>query len=136
MRVRVPVSRVVLVVVAGAGRCSCVVCWQCIMLRVRISMLSSHNIFPSSLFYYYCTVYLIGFVWMVVALTLTRNRMRKQYQIPGSCCGDSPLDDCCCAFWCQCCVVLQMHRHTHDEKAYGYNITSKTGLDEGAPEIV
>lgn len=76
------------------------------------------------------------YIYVIVALTLARNNFRKKYNIPGTTCGDSALDDCCCAYWCGCCTVLQMHRHTHNEHKYRYDITSKTGLPPEAPEIV
>ena len=76
------------------------------------------------------------YIYIIVALTLARNNFRKKYNIPAQHCGESVLDDCCCAYWCGCCTLIQMHRHTHDEKSYPYEITSKTGLPENAPEIV
>lgn len=77
----------------------------------------------------------IGIFW-IVAVTLARNHMRKKYNIKPSCAGESVLDDCCCAYWCGCCTIIQMHRETHDEKQHKYNIATKTGLDDDAPEIV
>ena len=81
-------------------------------------------------------MYLIFNIYFVVALTCARKHLRQRYNIPGTTCGDSALDDCCCVYWCGCCTVIQMHRHTHDEKVYPYDLTSKTGLPEGAPEMV
>jgi len=81
-------------------------------------------------------VYTIYVIYLLVAIMLARNNMRKKYKIKGSCCGDSMLDDCCCAYFCGCCSILQMHRETHDEKQYKYDITSRTGLPSDAPEIV
>lgn len=76
------------------------------------------------------------YIYIIVALGFGRNNFRKRYNIPGTTFGNSELDDFCCAFWCGCCTVLQMHRHTHDENQYKYDITSKTGLPLNAPEIV
>lgn len=73
----------------------------------------------------------------LVAMTQARHFMRKKWSLPADCCDDSGgLSDCCCVFWCSCCSVIQMMRHTHDEKVHHYNLASKTGLDEGAPEVV
>lgn len=80
-------------------------------------------------------MYVFG-IYMIVVLTITRLYMRKLYSIPGQLFGDSPLDDCCYSYWCTCCTILQLVRHTHDEKVYAYKYDSKTGLPEGAPEIV
>ncbi|CAB9507347.1 expressed unknown protein [Seminavis robusta] len=91
-------------------------------------------LFASTSIGYY--IYMVFNVYMIVALTCARKHMRERYNIPGAMCGDSCLDDCCCAYWCGCCTVIQMHRHTHDEKQYPYEISSKTGLAANAPEIV
>lgn len=37
----------------------------------------------------------------------TRGNVRKKFAIPGD-----NFTDCCLAFWCRCCVILQMYRHT------------------------
>lgn len=75
-------------------------------------------------------------IFMIVVLTMTRSYMRKLYSIPGQLFGEGLLDDCCYAYWCTCCTILQLARHTHDEKVYRYKFDSKTGLPEGAPDIV
>lgn len=73
----------------------------------------------------------------VVALTQTRYYMRQKYTIPADCCADSGcLSDCCCMWWCSCCGIIQMMRHTHDERKYVYHCSSSTGLYSDAPEIV
>lgn len=79
--------------------------------------------------------YVFG-IFMIVVLTITRSYMRNLYSIPGQMCGDGLLDDCCYSYWCTCCTILQLARHTHDEKVYMYKFDSKTGLAEGAPDIV
>lgn len=77
-----------------------------------------------------------GFV-SIIALTQARYYMRQKYSIPADCCADSGcLSDCCCMYWCSCCGIIQMMRHTHDEKKDVYNCTSQTGLYPDAPEIV
>jgi Cys-rich protein (TIGR01571 family) len=73
----------------------------------------------------------------VFAMTQARYYMRQKYSIPADCCSDSGcLSDCCCMWWCSCCGLIQMMRHTHDERKYVYNCTSPTGLHADVPEIV
>jgi hypothetical protein len=46
------------------------------------------------------------------------------------------VEDFLCMFLCGCCSLIQMGRHTHDDKEYpGYCCTT-TGLEVGAPTIV
>lgn len=78
----------------------------------------------------------IYLLYLVVVLTLTRLHMRNLYRIPGQMFGDTPLDDFCFSFWCTCCTLLQLTRHTHDGNVYNYRYDTKTGLPEGAPEVV
>ena len=75
-------------------------------------------------------------IYMLVMICLMRGSMREKYNIPGQLCGDSPLDDCCYSYWCMPCTLLQLVRHTHDEKVYQYEFGSETGLPEDAPEVV
>lgn len=82
-------------------------------------------------------IYGIAGILFLVAATQVRFSMRQKYSIPADCCADSGcLSDCCCVYWCGCCSVIQMMRHTHDETQYYYNCTSQTGLDQNVPEIV
>lgn len=81
----------------------------------------------------------IFFVYLLVSTCLTRSAIRKKYNIPSSCCGEC--EDCCCAYWCFCCSVQQMARHTHDYRAQPVGCCSgecfsKTGQPAGTPEIV
>jgi len=75
-------------------------------------------------------------VYFIIIGTKTRLQVRRRYNIDGTCCGDSCMDDCCCFFWCTCCTTIQMARHTHDEKFYPYKFDRPTGLEPEAPEIV
>jgi Cys-rich protein (TIGR01571 family) len=74
------------------------------------------------------------FVFFLIMHMCLRNFMRKKYSIPSDCCGDC--GDFCIPFWCGCCSVIQLHRHTHDEDQYPYNCGTATGLSLGAPAIV
>jgi Cys-rich protein (TIGR01571 family) len=76
-------------------------------------------------------------VLALIALTQVRFYMRQKYSIPADCCADRGcLSDCLCTCCCSCCGVIQMMRHTHDERGYWYNCASQTRLNEDAPEIV
>jgi Cys-rich protein (TIGR01571 family) len=74
--------------------------------------------------------FLIGIYFLYIG-TVTRMRMRKAFGIPGNCLGD-----CCAFFWCRCCTVVQMARHTHDYDVHESSCCSKTGLRDDAPEVV
>jgi hypothetical protein len=50
--------------------------------------------------------------------------------------GGGYVEDCLCMFFCGCCSLIQMGRHTHYDKEYpGYCCTT-TGLEDGAPKII
>jgi Cys-rich protein (TIGR01571 family) len=86
--------------------------------------------------YLFLLVYAMS-ILAVVALTQTRYYMRQKYAIQADCCEDSGcLSDCCCMWWCSCCGIIQMMRHTHDERKYVYHCSTSTGLYSDAPEIV
>ena len=70
-------------------------------------------------------------IYFICIGTATRRRMRKAFKIAGSCFGD-----CCAFFWCSCCTVTQMARHTHDNRVHKSSCCSKNGLMTGAPDIV
>jgi len=70
-------------------------------------------------------------IYFICIGTATRMRMRKVFKIAGSC-----LCDCCAFFWCSCCTVTQMARHTHDNRVHKSSCCSKNGLMTGAPDIV
>ena len=79
----------------------------------------------SNIFLFALTAWVI---FISVAMICARKSMRELYNIPGSCC-----EDFCCTYWCSCCVVMQMARHTHDLKEYPYSCCSSTGLGPNAP---
>mmetsp|Transcript_9112 Transcript_9112/g.19115 ORF Transcript_9112/g.19115 Transcript_9112/m.19115 type:complete len:224 (+) Transcript_9112:119-790(+) len=68
-------------------------------------------------------------LYVLVAFTCARINFRKKYDIEPDCCGESCLGDCCCVYWCSCCVAIQMEQHTHDPNEHGYKCFSKTGKD-------
>jgi len=85
---------------------------------------------------------LVSFVFGIYILVLTcrtRQVIRRKYNIPAGCCGEG-CEDCCCAFWCSCCTVQQMARHTNDYHTYDVECCSndccnKRGQQEHLPEI-
>ena len=74
------------------------------------------------------------FILFLVLLCKTRRHIREKYQIPEQQCHGC--EDCCCTYWCSCCTVAQMARHTGDYKEHGARLCSETGLGPGAPSIV
>ena len=61
---------------------------------------------------------------------ISRTRAAKEHEEGGY------VEDFLCLFFCGCCSLIQMGRHTHDDKEYpGYCCTT-TGLEVGAPKIV
>jgi hypothetical protein len=82
----------------------------------------------------------VGIIFLIYGLvygTRLRKIFRTKYAVPASCFGDAGCwDDCCCTFWCGCCVTIQMARQTHDEEEYPYQCCTSTGLPPNAPSIV
>jgi len=77
---------------------------------------------------WYYPVVLINIICFTYALVIgvrTRNYIRNKYKIPSSC---GVCSDFCCIFFCNCCAVSQMGRHTTDYDSYPAACCSKTGL--------
>ena len=84
---------------------------------------------------YIVNIVLLAFaVFRIGMVCKTRELIRNKYQIPSKRCGGC--EDCCCAFWCGCCTVAQMARHTGDYATYQGMCCSETGLPPHAPPIV
>jgi Cys-rich protein (TIGR01571 family) len=82
-------------------------------------------------FFIVLTVLNLSFlVWSLIALTATRMHVREKYGIQGGL-----FQDCCCAFWCQCCAIAQLHRETGDYEKHHPVCCSVTGLPDGV-EVV
>jgi Cys-rich protein (TIGR01571 family) len=80
-------------------------------------------------------IYAISFVlnvYIVFVIVKARYHMRRVYNIPESS-GCIGCEDCCCAFWCTCCVVGQMARHTVDYTKYHPACCTDEGVDERVP---
>jgi len=70
-------------------------------------------------------------VYTIYAITKTRSYIREKYSIEGSLIGD-----CCLAFWCGCCTITQMARHTTDYDVYPGRCCTYNGLPRNAPCLV
>lgn len=82
-----------------------------------------------------CTFLILSFFIFFIALTCkTRKHIRNKYNIPEQSCHGC--EDCCCAYWCSCCTVAQMARHTGDYESYAGRCCSETGMPPHAPSIV
>ncbi|EJK53125.1 hypothetical protein THAOC_27496 [Thalassiosira oceanica] len=66
------------------------------------------------------------FVFPTYVILKTRRYIRKRSGIPEKSCQGC--EDCCCAYWCSCCMVLQMAGHTADYETYAAKCCSETGL--------
>lgn len=81
------------------------------------------------------TLHIVFFFYMMIAIVNTRQYIRTKYAIrEGSSCRG--MEDCCCAFWCQCCTIMQMARHTADYETYNASCCTTTGLPPTVPAIV
>lgn len=82
--------------------------------------------------------YMVTFLYTVGLLAWTgrnlRRTVRQRYHIPAS--VHEKVDDCLCMMCCGCCSVIQMARHTHDDKEYPGSCCTTSGLDLDAPHIV
>lgn len=70
-------------------------------------------------------------VYTIYTITKTRLYIREKYSIKGSC-----FEDCCLSFWCTCCAVAQMARHTTDYDAYPGRCCTSTGLSRNTPSTI
>lgn len=76
---------------------------------------------------------LVFLVFLVFLASRTRRRIRQKYRIPEGGCGGC--DDCCMSFWCPCCTISQMARHTTDYTTYAGQCCSETGVSPNAPAL-
>lgn len=73
-------------------------------------------------------------LWSIYSLCRTRQSIRRQYSIPEERCVGC--EDLCCSFWCTCCTLTQMARHTGEYENYPGACCTKTGHPEGTPMTV
>ncbi|KAH8896060.1 PLAC8-domain-containing protein [Thozetella sp. PMI_491] len=94
------------------GLCSCSPCGSCMLGtflpcllvgRTSSRLRNPADLSPES-FNGDCLIHgalsMIASGWMYSMIK--RTEIRQRFNIPGSACGD-----CCAAFWCQCCQVIQ-----------------------------
>ena len=77
---------------------------------------------------------LLWIAWTSYAMCRTRQSIREQYSIPEQRC--SGCEDFCCSFFCTCCTLAQMARHTGEYETYEGKCCSSTGLPVDAPFTV
>lgn len=95
-----------------------------------ITVLFLGTIFPGSGFFLLFAYLIFCLLWIGRNL---RQTMRQKYKIPAT--THESVDDCCLMAFCGCCSLIQMARHTHDDKEWpGYCCTTN-GLELGAPEL-
>jgi Cys-rich protein (TIGR01571 family) len=73
-------------------------------------------------------------VYAMYSLCKTRESVRAVYSIPQTRCGG--MEDCVCAFFCSCCTVSQLARHTGEYETYPGVCCSETGHPKGSPMVV
>ena len=73
-------------------------------------------------------------LWALYSLCRTRESTRARYSIEEEHCRGC--EDLCCSFWCSCCTVAQLARHTGEYETYPGVCCSETGLPRGAPLVV
>jgi len=73
-------------------------------------------------------------IWSLYSLCRTRQNVRAQYSIPEEKCAGC--EDLCCAFFCTCCTLSQMARHTGEYETFSGTWLSTTGHPPGTPLTV
>ena len=76
----------------------------------------------------YTIATLIQIYFTALLLAAVRKRIRDKDQIATASCGEA--EDCCCAFWCQCCINVQIFHHL-DMRSETYQLCSA----EGTPTV-
>jgi Cys-rich protein (TIGR01571 family) len=71
-------------------------------------------------------------IWSLYSLCRTRQSVRRQYSIPEEHCNGC--EDLCCSFFCTCCTVAQMLRHTGEYESYP-GTTEETNFFFGTDKI-
>lgn len=78
-------------------------------------------------------------LYSLLVMIRTRHYIRQTYLIPPSTlcsCCPSCVDDCCTIYFCNCCALSQMARHTADYEIYPAKCCTETGLPDHVPSIV
>jgi hypothetical protein len=72
-------------------------------------------------------------IYFLIATIRTRMAVRVQHSIPEESC--TGCEDCCCSYWCQCCVTMQMMRQTADYGKHAGSCCSETGLAQDVDTV-
>ena len=78
------------------------------------------------------TVQFWGWIVLCIVLMVVRAHVRGAYAIPPKYFGG--LEDCVCAFCCQCCVAAQLMRHVGAHDVTVYSVNSIEGAEGAVPE--
>jgi Cys-rich protein (TIGR01571 family) len=73
-------------------------------------------------------------LYLLIVMIRARSYLRSKYAIPEELC--TGCEDCCCSFWCHCCVVAQMARHLNDYEHNEASCCTDTGLHDAEPHII
>jgi Cys-rich protein (TIGR01571 family) len=93
----------------------------------------------------FAVILLYVFLLLVVVGSNLRKSTRQKYKIaPRFKCKELSIDDkrngciedIICMAFCGCCSLIQIARHTHNDKEYPGYCCTITGLERGAPKIV
>jgi PLAC8 family len=66
----------------------------------------------------------------------TEDRNKKSEKDAPMAADGGYIEDCCCMTFCACCSLIQMARHTHNDKEYPGFCCTTTGLEVAAPKIL
>ena len=67
-------------------------------------------------------------IYVLFGTCFTRQTLRERYAIPEQ--SFLGCEDCCCAYWCQSCAVMQMARHTTNYYQEPAGCCTDTGIQK------
>jgi hypothetical protein len=67
-------------------------------------------------------------IYILIVFIRVREFIKRQSNIPSQCCGGGAVESCCVGYWCGCCGVSQMGRHTGDYQTYRAACCTQSGL--------
>lgn len=67
-------------------------------------------------------------LYLFLLVLRTRTYIRSRYRIREECCIGC--EDCCCAWFCSLCAIVQMSRHTADFHTQSASLFTETGLED------
>jgi Cys-rich protein (TIGR01571 family) len=106
---------------------------QIIMQSLKLALINESGELDAEVefFVFLLNVLVLAFSLFFLIITCrTRRHIREKYQIPEQQCHGC--EDCCCTYWCTCCTISQMARHTGDYANHGARWCSETGMPAGA----